>query len=711
MSYYILGSNYELANTDFSSKISFDTNKKNQLTQTLLEHNLADACLIVSTCNRSEVFVYKKDVQNLGSWCENLRNSVFALHELESEDLKYFYQKVNHEACFHLFKVACGLDSLVLGEPQITGQIKDAMSFTENYFKERALKIPAEFTKLINETYACAKEVRSRTTIGRYAVSIAYMACKIARTLFTNFETQSILLIGASQTNLLLARHLIRNGITDLKVVNRTLKNAQNFVAELNCGTAYEMDKLPELLAQSSLVFSSTSSNDHIITKELLEQVLANTNRKILLFDLAIPNDIDPSIRELNQAALYNRDDLQTLVDINKQKRVDAIQDSLPIISKYLKSYQEQNRILQGNEIIVEYRNSVHQHRVNLVNEAKQAILRGEDPLSIIENLSLSLTNKVLHTPTLMLSSFIKNGQTCQLNEIHTYLDRDDKEFMQEVIDNTLSKEIFKNSCCQDDGSGSFNCKTNAQSPLLQIAEPTILSNSSSAQTNTHEFQDYRFLNQCPVDHQALTELVKEQKSPEHSTVDMDSSISKCPFHNKKIDLEQVKRELLNQAQTQVASSYAMANYFNQAQPELSQDELLTSFTQFITHELEQDANHLGLAGQDFLTYDVDAENLENIVNQTMERSSQRSIQTFARTNVKKQSPVFNLKALEEQSGVYVPFKQIEQDNSFFNELTKAIHSDQTVSINDQAVMICADIHDQEQVGLVRFTDKQDEKK
>lgn len=709
MSYYILGSNYELANTDFSSKVSFDTSKKNFLTKILLNNNLADSCIIVSTCNRSEVFVYKKDVQNLGSWTENIREIVFKLHNLDSiQDLKHFYQKINQEACFHLFKVACGLDSLVLGEPQITGQIKDAMSFTENYFKEHNLKIPAEFSKLINETYACAKEVRTRTSIGKYAVSIAYMACKIARTLFTNFENQSILLIGASQTNLLLARHLIRNGITDLKVVNRTFQNAQNFIAELNCGTAHKIEQLPELLENSALVFSSTSSPNYIITYDLLDSILKNSSRKILLFDLAIPSDIEPRVRELSQASLYNRDDLQSLVDINKQKRVNAIQDSLPIIYKYLKSYQEQNRILQGNEIIVEYRNSVHQHRVNLVNEAKQAITRGEDPLTIIENLSLSLTNKILHTPTLMLSSFIKNGQTCQLNEIHTYLDRDDKEFMQEVIDNTLSKEIFKNSCCQDDGTGSFNCKTSPQTHLLHIEEPSKcslqLSNNESVQN--HKIIEPNFQKGCPINHQVSNST---NNFKNHSVQTIGSDPTQCPYQNIKTQhFEQIKKELLSQAQ--VESSFAIANFFNQAQPDLNHEELTTSFTQYLAYELELDAQ---LFEQDLSesSYDVDAENLESIVNLTSEITSHHDIHNFKQLDTKTPSPVFNLKALEEQSGLYVPFAQIEHDNHFFNELNKAIHSKQTVALTENAVMINSDLDSYEKVGLVRFNHKHNDKK
>ncbi|RIY33810.1 glutamyl-tRNA reductase [Psittacicella gerlachiana] len=519
MSYFVIGSNYELADTSFSSKVAFFHEKMTQLHHELLAHGLADCALIISTCNRSEVFVYKREVDNLTDWTTQISNSVLKIHNLRYQDLNKFYLKADLEAIEHLFKVACGLDSLVLGEPQITGQIKDAMNFTEKFYQTGNLKIPSEFYKLLDETFACAKEVRTKTTIGKYAVSIAYMACKIARNELNSHHGNKIVLVGASQTNLLLARHLIRNGLTNIVVVNRSLENAKNFIKELGYGTYVSFEHLIQALQGSSLVFSSTSADDYILTYQLIEQIQKlNSYNTCLFFDLAIPNDIDPSITQIPGVRLYNRDNLQFMVEENKQKRVHAVDHSLPIIKKYINLYQEHNRIIQGNDIIVEYRNAANQHRINLLNEAKQAILKGEDIESVLENFSVALTNKVLHTPTLILSSFIKNGQTCELNTIQDFIDRRDRESFSEVLEDTLSKDIFKNTCCKNDP----NCKQ------LEYGAPIKSSSFIDIFTQNRGNES---VSGCPIAHSDNY----NQQDP------LPKSESKCPFHqNDNYDLSKM---------------------------------------------------------------------------------------------------------------------------------------------------------------------------
>ncbi|RIY33732.1 glutamyl-tRNA reductase [Psittacicella hinzii] len=476
MSYFIIGSNYELADTSFSSKVAFSNEKMTQLHHELLAYGLADCALIISTCNRSEVLVYKKETNNLDEWTDAITKLVLAIHQLDTSYLDKFYLKAELDAISHLFRVACGLDSLVLGEPQITGQIKDAMAFTEQFYQVGKIRIPSEFYKLIDETFACAKEVRTKTSIGKYAVSIAYMACKIARNeLPSSTQKNKILLVGASQTNLLLARHLVRNGLTNIVVINRSLENAKKFTESLGVGEYYGLESLTQALEDVSLVFSSTSSNNFILDYDLVENSQAKKGyQTTLFFDLAIPNDINPTITEIAGVKLYNRDNLQLMVEGNKNKRSLAVYDSLPIINKYLRRYLEQNRILQGNDIIVKYRESIHNHRQQLLNEAKHAISRGEDIDQVLENLTTSLTNKVLHTPTLILSSFIRHGQTCELSSIQDFIDRSDRESFGEIIEETLNKEVFKNTCCKGDqfkGSCIKNTTLIKQSHLKSILQ------------------------------------------------------------------------------------------------------------------------------------------------------------------------------------------------------------------------------------------------
>lgn len=529
MSYFIIGSNYELADTSFSSKVAFSNEKMTQLHHELLAHGLADCALIISTCNRSEVFVYKRSVTNVSEWSAQISNAVLKIHNLRYIDLNKFYAKADLEAIKHLFKVACGLDSLILGEPQITGQIKDAMTFTEKFYQTGGIKVPSEFHRLIDETFACAKEVRTKTTIGKYAVSIAYMACQIARRELPKDTATKIVLVGASQTNLLLARHLVRNGLTDINIVNRSLDNAKNFVEELGAGSYYSLNDLKEVLTGSALVFSSTSSDSFILDYDLINACQqANGYKTCLYFDLAIPNDIDPAIKNISGVRLFNRDNLQHMVEENKHKRVLAVDDSLPIINKYINRYQEQNRILQGNDIIVEYRNLVNQHRVNLLNEAKNALQRGEDLESVLETFSTTLTNKILHTPTLIMASFIKNGQTCELNTIQDFIDRNDRESFSEVLEDTLNKDIFKNRCC----------KEGTNSPCCNLSPVKVDNFVDMFSTNKCPFQNHQDLSLhglvVPMDvdyyaNQELNQLV--QVCDDHL---VESQVGKVIFKEKK---------------------------------------------------------------------------------------------------------------------------------------------------------------------------------
>lgn len=557
MAYFLIGSNHELADTSFSSKVAFTPSKLTLVHNELVARGLGDCALVLSTCNRSEVFVYKRQVEDLAAWQSSIEQLILQLHNLEQEHLRLFYQKLNFDACLHLFKVASGLDSLVLGEPQITGQIKDALTYTEQFYAAQQLRIPPEFHKLLAETFACAKEIRSQTSIGKHAVSLAYMACKIAREHFADFQSQ-ILLVGASQTNLLLARHLLRQGFTDLVVANRSEDNAKAFLTQLDLplvkadGTprylSLEPQDLAKALTNSDLAFSSTSAPAYVLTTQLLTQVQqARQERNLLLFDLAIPNDIEPSCQALQGVLLFNRDNLQDLVNANKRKRLSAAKEANPILAKYLEKYKQQTRVLQGNDIIVEYRRAIHAHRQQLLDEALQALAKGAKAEEVLTNFSQTLTNKILHTPTLILSSFIKQGQQCALTSIHTYLDRNDRESLQEVVEQTLEKEAFKNSCCKfgDGMVGAAGCCRGPAhaSKLLEISDPAEDSTAQQQaavakdQENPEPLASLVAQGQpqaptCPVAHKALDAQAIAQSSPQTHTQTATKTATQTPAGN-----------------------------------------------------------------------------------------------------------------------------------------------------------------------------------
>ncbi|HBY38529.1 MAG TPA: glutamyl-tRNA reductase, partial [Alteromonas sp.] len=290
---------------------------------------------------------------------------------------------------------ACGLDSLVLGEPQILGQIKQAY----NHARHSGL-VSTQFDKLFQHTFTVAKRVRSETEIGANAVSVAYAAVQLAKHIFARLPERSVLLVGAGETIELVAQHLKEQGVKRLAVANRTLARAENLASSLDA-EVMTLSQLPEKLHQFDIVISSTASQLPLIGKGMVEDALKQRrNLPMFMVDLAVPRDIEAQVNELGDAYLYTVDDLQHIVQQNMASREQAAAQAAGIIEQQVGSFLQWQQSRQSVDLVKQYRDRGNQQRQELLDKALKQIQEGQSAEDVVEELAYKLTNALLHAPT-----------------------------------------------------------------------------------------------------------------------------------------------------------------------------------------------------------------------------------------------------------------------------------------------------------------------
>ncbi len=416
MSLLALGINHNTASVELREKVAFGPEKLPEALKQLSQSSHVNGSVIVSTCNRTEVYC---DVNHSGK--SKLIDWLSQFHAVSPEDLKpSLYIHEEQAAIRHLMRVSCGLDSLVLGEPQILGQVKQA------YSDSREQKsVDAAMEKLFQKAFSVAKRVRTETDIGGNAVSVAYAACTLAKHIFESIEKSTVLLVGAGETIELVAKHLAANGCTKMIVANRTKERAQT-LAEQFGAEIIGLPEIPEHLPRADIVISSTASPLPIIGKGMVESALkARRSQPMLLVDIAVPRDIESQVGELNDAYLYTVDDLQSIVDSNiEQRKIEAIQAEA-IVSEESAAFMSWMRSLQAVDSIREYRQSANELREELLNKSLQSLASGMDPEKVLVELSNKLTNKLIHAPTRALQSAAEQGEPAKLTTIRQSLGLD----------------------------------------------------------------------------------------------------------------------------------------------------------------------------------------------------------------------------------------------------------------------------------------------
>jgi glutamyl-tRNA reductase len=348
---------------------------------------------ILSTCNRTELYLSAGEPQTAAEWLAQY-------HRLQPEELRpYLYTLPQDQAVRHSFRVAAGLDSMVLGEPQILGQMKEAVRAAE-----AAGTLGTVLHKLFQRTFAVAKEVRSTTQVGASSVSMAAAAVKLAARIFPSLREQKVLLIGAGEMIELCATHFAAQAPARIAVANRTLERAQA-LAHRFAGHALELRSLASQLQDYDIIVSCTASSLPILGKGLVERALrARRHRPMFMVDLAVPRDIEAEVAELDDVFLYTVDDLHAIVQGNLDARRSALEQAEAIIETQVGQFMHWMAARASVPLIRQLREQGEAARRHELERALRLLQRGDDPKAVLEALSQGLTNKLLHAPTQALN-------------------------------------------------------------------------------------------------------------------------------------------------------------------------------------------------------------------------------------------------------------------------------------------------------------------
>ena len=403
MPFVVIGINHRTAPVEIREKVVFASGELSEALRELVAVAGVRESLIVSTCNRTELYCFSD------SGTEPLMHWLAAWHDLATHNLDIqgsLYRLQGTAAIEHLFAVACGLDSLVLGEPQILGQLKDAYRAA----LDEGVTGPY-LNRLCQTAFSVAKRVRTQTRIGANAVSVASAAVSMARTVFEKFEGHTALLVGAGETIALAARHLHANGLRRIIVANRSIERAQELANEFS-GFAIGLDALAAHLPEADIVISSTASPTPVITYDAVRAALrVRRRRPIFMVDIAVPRDIEPEVAKLEDIYLFTIDDLQNVVNENMESRRDAARSANQMIAAEIAQFEQQLKMLDAVPTIRRLREEADQVRAQTTEQARRMLATGRDPAEVMEFLAMTLTNRLMHSPSQRLREAAERGE------------------------------------------------------------------------------------------------------------------------------------------------------------------------------------------------------------------------------------------------------------------------------------------------------------
>ncbi|MDN5923913.1 MAG: glutamyl-tRNA reductase [Xanthomonadales bacterium] len=398
-----LGVNHLTAPVSLRERVAFAPEITQAALTDLTHVDGVDEALILSTCNRTEVFCSVVDGAE-----EQPAHWLYQHHQLPPGKLDQCLYHYNEDSAVrHLFRVATGLDSLVLGEPQILGQVKEAYQIART-----AGSLGTPMDRLMQSTFAVAKQVRSETQIGSQSVSVAFTAVRLAEQVFADLSQACVLLIGAGDTIELAARHLHERKVRRLIVANRTLENAHVLASQFG-GYAIALADLPQHLAEADIVIASTASQHPLLSREVIAQALSSRrHRPMFLVDLGMPRDIDPGAAGLRDVFLYDIDDLRQVIEDHRRSRENAAREAEAIIDLQVDRYMAWRRALDLHGPLLSLRQRAEVQRDAVLERARTQLAHGKPAEDVLTYLAHALTNKLLHAPSSHLREAALNGDT-----------------------------------------------------------------------------------------------------------------------------------------------------------------------------------------------------------------------------------------------------------------------------------------------------------
>ena len=408
MALITLGLSHHLAPLEARERLAFaEADLSPALTRLSALPGISEAA-ILSTCNRTEIMAVAEieEERRILDWWRRERQAPEGYIE------KFVYTHRDAGSISHSLRVASGLDSMVLGEPQILGQMKQSFAVATE-----ARSLGPVLSRLFQHTFAVAKLVRNETEVGAHPVSMAYAAVQMAKRIFSDLHEQTALLIGAGEMVQLIARHLQQQGVARIVVANRSLENAQKLAREVQ-GYAISLNDLPGHIAEADLIISSTAASGFVLEHSVMELATSKRRRRkpVFMIDLAVPRDIDPRIGKMDDVYLYTVDDLRAVIDENMQRREASAKQAEGLIKEYTREFSQW---LEGRDAaltIQQMRSQARAHRDDVLDKARRKLAAGVPADEVMNFIADTLSNKLMHAPSQALRHASSVEQTLLLN-------------------------------------------------------------------------------------------------------------------------------------------------------------------------------------------------------------------------------------------------------------------------------------------------------
>ena len=422
MGIIVVGLSHKTAPVDVREKLSFPEATVPDALKTLMGYEGIRESLILSTCNRVEIYAA---VQDSARGVEQIKKFIADYHKLSREALeRSLYIHADSQGVRHLFRVASSLDSMVVGEPQILGQIKDAFDIS---LKSKTTS--AVLNKLMKKAISVAKRVRTETKIAESAVSISFAAVELARKIFGDLEGKAVMLLGAGEMAELAARHLLNNGVKTIMVANRTFERAVELAKEFN-GSAVRFEDFPSEMVMADILICSTGASHYVVKHDIVSRAVKDRRHKpIFMIDISVPRNIDPDVNNIDNVYLYDIDNLQGVVTANVQGRQKEAEKAEEIITQEVETYLQWERSLDAVPTIVDLREKVEDIRKREL-EKTLCQMNGisDEQRNAVEALSTAIVNKIVHAPIVVLKQAASNPESGDLCSFARKLFNLDKE-------------------------------------------------------------------------------------------------------------------------------------------------------------------------------------------------------------------------------------------------------------------------------------------
>jgi glutamyl-tRNA reductase len=397
MKVLVIGLNHKTANVDIRERLAFNGSKLEDGVLRLKELPEVNEVALLSTCNRVEIYASVNETAPAG---ENIKRFLSGFHNINRADFEnslYLYS--DSDAIRHILRVASSLDSMVVGEPQILGQLKEAFDFA---LSKKTTGII--LNRLMKKAISTAKRVRTETRIAENAVSISFAAVELAKKIFTELSGKSFMLLGAGEMAELAARHLVNNGVKDVKVANRTYERGCELAKEFD-GQAVRFEDFTKEMVYTDIVICSTGAPAYILFKEQMQKVMKERRHKpVFIIDISVPRNIDPEINKIDNVYLYNVDDLQEVVDTNILERKKEAEKAEKIIDEEVEKFTNWIASLNSVPVIIALRQKAEDIKKEEFEKFKHKFPElDKEKMEAVEYLITAVTNKLIHNPTVTL--------------------------------------------------------------------------------------------------------------------------------------------------------------------------------------------------------------------------------------------------------------------------------------------------------------------